>query len=96
MSVQNELLLKYKDTDAYININKLMVRLGLANVNYIYNNVSGNTKLIQSLLDLSEEFKINKLNVDNGEVEINGYLNELKYVNTSPGSTNGFWSKIFK
>lgn len=43
-----------------------------------------------------EEFKINKLNVDNGEVEINGYLNELKYVNTSSGSTTGFWSKIFK
>ena len=44
---------------------------------------------------IGEDFKINKLSVDTGEVEIEGYLNEIKYTN-SIQSCGNFWSKIFK
>ncbi len=41
------------------------------------------------------DFKINRLSVETGEVEIEGYLNELKYSDVEK-SGSGFWSKIFK
>ena len=44
---------------------------------------------------LGEDFKINKLSVDTGELEIEGYLNEIKYTNSIQSGGN-FWSKIFK
>ena len=42
-----------------------------------------------------EDFKINRLNVESGDVEIEGFINEIKYTNSTQTS-GGFWSKIFK
>lgn len=42
-----------------------------------------------------EDFKINRLNVESGDVEIEGFVNEIKYTNLTQTS-GGFWSKIFK
>lgn len=42
-----------------------------------------------------EEFKINRLSVETGDVEIQGFVNEIKYTNSTQ-SGGGFWSKIFK
>ena len=42
-----------------------------------------------------EDFKINRLNVESGDVEIEGFINEIKYTNLTQTS-GGFWSKIFK
>ena len=44
---------------------------------------------------IGEDFKINRLSVESGDVEIEGYVNEIKYTNSTQ-STSGFWSKIFK
>lgn len=43
-----------------------------------------------------EEFKINKLNVDSGDVEIEGFINEIKYTGEDKSEKGGFWSKIFR
>jgi len=43
-----------------------------------------------------EDFKINKLNVDSGDVEIEGYINEIKYTGVEKSEKGGFWSKIFR
>ena len=42
-----------------------------------------------------EDFKINRLNVESGDVEIEGFVNEIKYTNLTQTSS-GLWSKIFK
>lgn len=44
---------------------------------------------------VGEDFKINRLSVETGEVEIQGFINEVKYTNSTQ-SNAGFWSKIFK
>lgn len=44
---------------------------------------------------IGEEFKINRLSIETGEVEIQGYLNEVKYNNSTP-IKGSFWGKIFK
>jgi len=44
---------------------------------------------------IGEDFKINRLSVETGEVEIEGFINEIKYTNSTQVN-GGFWSKIFK
>lgn len=43
-----------------------------------------------------EDFKINRLNVDTGDVEVEGYINEFKYTGADKSQGGGIWSKIFK
>lgn len=42
-----------------------------------------------------EDFKINALSVETGDMEISGFLVNLRY-NENAKSGGGFWSKIFK
>lgn len=42
-----------------------------------------------------EDFKINKLSVESGDMEISGFLNSMRY-NESVKNGGGFWGKIFK
>lgn len=42
-----------------------------------------------------EDFKINKLSVESGDMEISGFLNSMRY-NESVKSGGSFWGKIFK
>ncbi len=43
------------------------------------------------------DFKINKLNVDDGILEINGEIDEIKYTDTvKNNSDSGFFSRLFK
>lgn len=44
---------------------------------------------------IGEGLKINRLSVETGEIEIEGFINEIKYTNEAK-SGGGFWSKIFK
>ncbi len=43
-----------------------------------------------------EDFKINKLNVETGDVEIEGYITEVKYTGVDKTDKGGFWGKIFR
>ena len=43
-----------------------------------------------------DDFKINRLNVDSGDVEIEGYINEFKYTGADKSEGGSIWSKIFK
>lgn len=43
-----------------------------------------------------EDFKINKLNVESGDVEIEGYIVEVKYTGADKTEKGGFWGKIFR
>lgn len=44
-----------------------------------------------------EDFKINKLNTDNGVVEIDGYINSFVYSSECSGQKSGsLFSRIFK
>ena len=45
---------------------------------------------------VGEEFKINMLNVETGDVEIEGYIRELKYTGADKIEKGGFWGRIFK
>ena len=45
---------------------------------------------------IGDSFKINMLNVETGEVEIEGYINELKYTGADKTEKGGFWGRIFK
>ena len=42
------------------------------------------------------DFKINRLNVETGDIEICGFLNNLKYRDGQKLNGGGFWSKILK
>lgn len=44
---------------------------------------------------VGDSFKINKLSVETGEAEVEGYLSEVKYSGNDK-SGGGFWSKIFR
>ena len=48
-----------------------------------------------SLVLEGEDFKMNMLSVESGEMEISGYLNGARY-NDYAKSTGSFWQKIFK
>lgn len=41
-------------------------------------------------------FKINRLNVDIGELEIEGDIDSISYTDGRKGDKGGFWGKIFK
>ena len=41
-------------------------------------------------------FKINRLNVDSGELEIEGDIDSIAYAEGHKGDKGGFWGKIFK
>ena len=41
-------------------------------------------------------FKINRFNVDNGELEIEGDIDSIAYSDSHRGDKGGFWGKIFK
>ena len=43
-----------------------------------------------------EDFKINRLSVDTGDVEVEGYISELKYTGADKSAGGSIWSKIFK
>lgn len=42
------------------------------------------------------DFKINRLNVDDGELEIEGEVDSIQYDNRHKSDKGGFLSKIFK
>ena len=42
------------------------------------------------------ELKINRLSVEDGELEIEGIIDSLEYSDTHQTSGAGIWSKIFK
>ena len=42
------------------------------------------------------ELKINRLSVEDGELEIQGIIDSIEYQDPHQGSGQGFWSKIFK
>lgn len=42
------------------------------------------------------DFKINRLNVDIGELEIEGDIDSIAYANGHKSDNGGFWGKIFK
>lgn len=42
------------------------------------------------------QLRINKLSVDDGELEIQGIIDSLEYQDVHHGDGSGFWSKIFK
>ncbi len=43
-----------------------------------------------------EDFKINRLNVEAGDIEIAGYITEIKYTGAEKGDGGGFWNKLFR
>lgn len=42
------------------------------------------------------ELKINRLSVEDGELEIEGVIDSIEYQDTHPGSGGGLWSRIFR
>ena len=59
-----------------------------------------NIVLLTQMGDLSisgNGLKINKLNVESGEIEIEGYINGITYMSEDGnGSKKGFWTKLFQ
>lgn len=42
------------------------------------------------------ELKINRLSVEDGELEIQGIIDSIEYQDTHQGSGQGIWSRIFR
>ena len=43
-----------------------------------------------------ENFRINKLNVDDGQLEIDGIINEIAYSESAVRESGGFFGKLFR
>ena len=52
---------------------------------------------VDGIMDVKgADFKINRFNVDTGELEIDGDIDSITYAEGRKGDKGGFWSKIFK
>ena len=45
---------------------------------------------------LGSDFKIQKLNVEDGQLEIDGTVDEIKYEKSGPKESGGFFSRMFQ
>ena len=42
------------------------------------------------------DFRINRLNVDDGQLVIEGSIDDIQYSDTAPQESGGFFSRLFK
>lgn len=42
------------------------------------------------------DFRINRLNVDDGQLVIEGSIDDIQYSDTAPHESGGFFSRLFK